>query len=106
MPKLDPIFGALAAIVSSVAISVISACGTDSAVGTAGNPGGGGGTVTISLPTGVAGGTGGATGGGSAGTQVDVWPPAGYRCMVIIRMGRRPRTERTISISGTGTSTA
>jgi len=76
MPKLEPIFGVLAAFVVSVAMFAISACSAYSAVGTGSNPGGGG-TVIITLPTGV-GGAGGSAGGGTSGAQADVWPPAGY----------------------------
>ena len=80
MPKLATIFGIFATFVPSVAMSVISACGSDSTVGTTSNPPGrgGGGAVSFTLPTGTSGGAGGGAGGGASGTQADVWPPAGY----------------------------
>jgi fibro-slime domain-containing protein len=77
MPKLEPILDVLAVLIGCVAMSAISACGADAAVGTGSKPGGGG-NVTINLTTGVAGAGGGGAGGGTAGTQAEVWPPAGY----------------------------
>ncbi len=72
-----------AAFVLLMAVSAAPACNnsSDNVVGNAGNTGGVGGNILVTLPAGSAAGSnavaGSAAGGGISGTQA-VWPPAGY----------------------------